>query len=1034
MTPKDLARQFRAATWQDAASVQVFVDAASGCTAEEIQPLLSVLIDRRAVGEGRPHALRCAVFKRVCEQGELRELFVPVIRAIRAADQTARQAFVELLPSINNVRGHGELVNLFAHSALEVRAAARDVMARVGGKTAFGMLTERCADPQFPGRIEAIEAMVQLAGYHTIAALRATLQAGTSEEKLQALEFLGDDRIITKNRQGALESIALALEDRHDPVVFGAIDAFGRLAEEDDFFRYVVPLLEHGNLEYVRAVVHAMKRYATPRTLGQLREQLGLGPKSIRIAVLEVLEFMGTEDTLPIVAEGLSHKQIAVRLRAAKVLETLAETGKLDVARTLIWLLRSRDVDVKRIAADLARRIGDPDGTLWPQLLRFLRDEDWWVRERITDALVEMAGTNLTRHAVAMLNEDSAVLRRYAVELLMRIKDPASLGALVRTAGSDEDWWVAERSIEACAELGDARAVPYLVSFMTEEPELRVVCVESLSRLGDLSAAGPIAALIPEADEELLPIILEALAELNDPKQIDAIMPLVQHDNFEVRNEARGLVTRWNVDAQFQDFQADLQERLSTLDRLLWATAKAGGDDLLLGSGRRPYIKKIGETVPIVRNVFEDEQIRGLIYPQLNAGQIEALESGHDVDFSYEVKAAALRFRVNVFLEHNGIAAVFRIVKNIIPAMEELGLPPLIQAFGDMGNGLVLVGGPTGAGKSTTLAALIDYINRTYKRHIITLEDPIEVLHTGKSSLINQRELGTHTIDFRDALRSTLREDPDVILVGEMRDLETISFAISAAETGHLVFGTVHTASADNSVDRIINAFPYGQQPQVRSILSSSLRAVVCQYLVPRKDGKGRVPAVEIMLNNEAIANLVRQGKTYQIPNVIAMSREVGMQSMDHELIRLYRNGTISAGDGYMRAVNKSDFEAVVVELEGDGDGSRTEQAVSGSGRSPFADALSPDAGAPPDQTSTAPPRPGSANETTEIGKPQPAGPSMQGSSNMWGQEANAPGGASSWSAEANEKYASGKSGMRKLPDDKRSEHSGLLRGRRKRE
>lgn len=928
MNAKDVLRDFRAAAWRDAGDVQRFVDAAALLEASDLQPCLAALVERRAAAEGRTHALRCAVFRRICEAGLHRGLFVPIVRALRAADPVARQQFVELLPTINHVGGHPELVALFAQPSLEVRQAARDVMAKVGGKTAFGMLTQHCADPQFPGRIEAIEALVQLAGYHAIDALRATLDAGTQEEKLQALEFLGDERIITKNREGALTSIALALDDRSDAVVFAAIDAFAALASEDDYYRYVGPMLGHGNLEVVRAVIGGLVRFETPRTLGVLREQLGLGPKSIRLRVLEVLEAMGAEDGLPVIAEALEHKQIEVRLRAASVLETLADQGRLDVARTLVWLLRSRDVDVKRIAADLAKRIGDPDGTLWPQLLRFLRDEDWWVRERVTDALVDMAGSQLTRHAVGMLAEDSPILRRYAVELLMRIRDPASLGALVRTAGEDEDWWVAERAIEACAEIGDPRAVPYLVRFMNEEPELRFVCIDALARLGDRQAAAPIAALIGAADEELLPTILEALGTLNDPSLVDAVAPLAQHPNYEVRTTARGLVGRWKVDAQFQDFQEEMKEQLSTLDRLLWATAKAGGDDLLLGAGRRPYIKRLGETAPIVRNTFTSEQIQGLLYPHLTPAQIASLESGRDVDFSYEVKVAALRFRVNVFQEHNGLSAVFRIVKNVIPAMEALGLPPLVQDFGDMRNGLVLVGGPTGAGKSTTLAAVIDYINRKYKRHIITLEDPIEVLHEGKASLINQRELGTHAADFRDALRSTLREDPDVILVGEMRDLETISFAISAAETGHLVFGTVHTASADNSIDRIINAFPFGQQPQVRTILAASLRAVVCQYLVPRKDGNGRIPAVEIMLNNEAIANLIRQGKTYQIPNVIAMSRESGMQSMDSELVRLYRTGVISAGDGYMRAVNKQEFEAFVSETEGDG--SRTERAVSG--------------------------------------------------------------------------------------------------------
>ena len=362
------------------------------------------------------------------------------------------------------------------------------------------------------------------------------------------------------------------------------------------------------------------------------------------------------------------------------MLKNLAESGKVDIARTIVWLLRSRDIDVKRIAADLAKRVGDPDGTLWPQLLRYLRDEDWWVRERITDALVDMAGRQLTHHAVGFLEDDSAILRRYAVELLMRIGDPGSLGALVRTAGEDEDWWVAERAVEAIGALGDARAVPYVVDFMQREVELRAVCMETLAQLGDPSAAQAVADLIEVLEDDMIPMAIDVLGRLNDPAQSEAIVHFAESEDFDIRRAARELLQRWQIDAQFKDWAADENSRLSTLDRLLWATAKAGGDDLLLGSDRRPYIKKLGEVVPIVRNVFSAEQVQGLIFPHLTRVQIEMLHRGDDVDFSYEVKAARLRFRVNVFRDQSGLSSVFRIVKNQIPAMEQLGLPPLIRS------------------------------------------------------------------------------------------------------------------------------------------------------------------------------------------------------------------------------------------------------------------------------------------------------------------------------------------------------------------
>jgi twitching motility protein PilT len=224
----------------------------------------------------------------------------------------------------------------------------------------------------------------------------------------------------------------------------------------------------------------------------------------------------------------------------------------------------------------------------------------------------------------------------------------------------------------------------------------------------------------------------------------------------------------------------------------------------------------------------------------------------------------------------------------------------------------VLVGGPTGSGKSTTLAAIIDYINRTSRRHVISIEDPIEVVHKSETGLVNQREVGVHTPSFDQALRMTLREDPDVILVGEMRDLPTIQFAVTAAETGHLVFGTVHTVSADTSVDRLINAYPPESQEQVRSMLADSLRAVLCQYLIRHKERNERLLAYELMMNNHAIANLIRKGKTFQIPSVIATSKELHMQLMDNSLMDLFKQGKITAEDAYLKASNKADFEEIM--------------------------------------------------------------------------------------------------------------------------
>ncbi len=403
---------------------------------------------------------------------------------------------------------------------------------------------------------------------------------------------------------------------------------------------------------------------------------------------------------------------------------------------------------------------------------------------------------------------------------------------------------------------------------------------------------------------------LRCFDRFNDTKYGDSILPLTKDADIKVSHIARDIAKKWNLD--YSEHISKAEAALSFLDRLLISIQKLEGDDLILLPGQTPYMKKHGKIVPLSKSLLSVQQLQTLARPLLTAQQLQDIQNLRDVDLSYEVKSEGLRFRTNLFVSRTGISMVFRIIKGDMWKLEDLGLPPIVRTFGDFKNGLVLVGGPTGSGKSTTLAAIIDYINRTSKRHVISIEDPIEVIHKSEIGLVNQREVGVHTPSFNQALRMTLREDPDVILVGEMRDLPTIQFAVTAAETGHLVFGTVHTVSADTSIDRLINAYPPETQEQVRSMLADSLRSVLCQYLIRHKEKNKRVLAYEIMLNNHAIANLIRKGKTFQIPSVIAISKELQMQSMDNSLMELFKQGEITAEDAYLKANNKADFEEIV--------------------------------------------------------------------------------------------------------------------------
>ncbi|MHB1398148.1 MAG: type IV pilus twitching motility protein PilT [Trichloromonadaceae bacterium] len=347
---------------------------------------------------------------------------------------------------------------------------------------------------------------------------------------------------------------------------------------------------------------------------------------------------------------------------------------------------------------------------------------------------------------------------------------------------------------------------------------------------------------------------------------------------------------------------------MAKIDALFKLMKQQGASDLHLSSGAPPIFRQHGEMERLNYPPLSNEQTKALIYEILDAEKRTQFEQNHDLDFAYAL-ADVGRFRGNVLETHRGIAAVFRIIPSKILTADDLKLTEGIRKMTRFKKGLVLVTGPTGSGKSTTLAAMIDLINRTRREHILTLEDPLEFIHENQMSLVNHRQIGTHTLSFGNALKAALREDPDIILVGEMRDLETISLAMSAAETGHLVFGTLHTNSAPKTIDRIIDVFPKDAQEQVRSMLGESLKGVVCQQLLKTADGKGRIAAHEILLGNPAVSNLIREGKTFQIPSIMQTGRGEGMQLMDQRILELLKEKLVTPEEAYRCAVEKRSFE-----------------------------------------------------------------------------------------------------------------------------
>lgn len=346
---------------------------------------------------------------------------------------------------------------------------------------------------------------------------------------------------------------------------------------------------------------------------------------------------------------------------------------------------------------------------------------------------------------------------------------------------------------------------------------------------------------------------------------------------------------------------------MAKIDAFFKLMNEQGASDLHLIAGSQPILRVHGEMERVKYKPLDNDTLKAMLYEIAPEDKVKLFEETGDIDFAYEIPNLA-RYRANFFQQKWGVGAVFREIPNEILTAEQLGLPPVITKFAQLPKGLVLVTGPTGSGKSTTLAAMVDYANKNRKEHILTIEDPVEFVHKSQSCIVNHREVGVHTRSFAAALRGALREDPDIILVGELRDLETISLALEAASTGHLVLGTLHTQSAAKTVDRVIDVFPANQQAQIRTTLSESLKGVVAQNLFRRIDKKGRIAILEVLVVTPAVSNLIREAKTFQIPSVIQTGKKYGMQSLDDAILDALQSKKISAEDAFDKCIIKDRF------------------------------------------------------------------------------------------------------------------------------
>jgi twitching motility protein PilT len=651
--------------------------------------------------------------------------------------------------------------------------------------------------------------------------------------------------------------------------------------------------------------------------------------EEIRYSALAVLEKNPNESYFPDVLQMARTGGGRVAEASFAAIKRLLQTARQDHTPEIVPLLADGNEIVRQGAVNLLMPFA-PD-LLARRILEHFRGSFVWVRDRA----VETARDGLPGFVGALLGltgDPDAEFAKAASEMTLALADPRALPVWIKLV-DDRDLWVRTRAVESLGRdgRGNDEVLMRLLAAL-KDPELVLPAASAVGDLGDRRAAPPLleafkgSAARPDVQIELLDAMVRlALADAGVLPQIAAICSRVAQMaqlDASVRTRARLHVGKLSGD-EARDALPEIEPEIQTvalagnqsarLVEFLADTVKRGASDLHLATGFVPHQRVQGVLAPMDAPPMTRARATQLIREVLAEGEWKSLERERQIDVCLKLPGLG-RFRANFFSQRGGFDACFRVIPKSIPTIEEIGLPPSLSDVLKFTQGLVLVTGPSGCGKSTTLAALIDRINETRRCHIITVEDPVEFVHPNKESLVNQRQVPHHTASFARALRAALREDPDVILVGEMRDLDTISLAITASETGHLVLGTLHTTSAPATIDRIVSSFPPGQQGQIRVMLSDSLKAVVSQALLPRRGFAGRVAAFEILRSTAAVTALIREGKTHQLPSQLQTGQNAGMVTMDQSLLKLCEEDKVDPERAMEKALKKEPFEKLLAD------------------------------------------------------------------------------------------------------------------------
>jgi len=647
--------------------------------------------------------------------------------------------------------------------------------------------------------------------------------------------------------------------------------------------------------------------------------RLAIDPETlVREKAIEVLATRAPQHAIDVLIDALPRSGYGIQQIIVEALTKAAAGQGLAFVDRLLPALASGDATTRTSVLKILLGIGDTAGVIRRYIL-FSATLAGFVRDRSLESLREF-GNALVEPVIDLLHDPDPDIRSGAIAVAAGFEDVRIVPSAIELL-KDPDWWIRLSAADTLGRMKDPRAVEPLVATLADS-DVKRAAIEALGRIGDIRALPALGRMLSDASPDVRIEVMQALKHFQHPQVQSAISAVAQSDTDRVvRTHAVEILDELALSDKKSQVQIDAIRKAALtvgntqgeprLNTMLIATRNQGASDFHLAVGSPPIVRLAADLLRAQGEPFTAAQTESMLREVLTPHQWSALEKFHQLDFCYVIPQAG-RYRANVFYDHRGYNGVFRVIPDKPPTIIELGLPIHLAEISDYHQGLVLVCGPSGSGKSTTLAALVNLFNETRSDHVITMEDPVEFVHPFKNCLVNQREVGTHTDSFSRALRAALREDPDVIVIGELRDNESISLALTAAETGHIVLGTLNSTSAPKAIDRILSSFPADEQPQIRASLSESMKYCIAQRLLPAKEGRKQVAAFEVLKGTNNIAQMIRDEKTYQIYSAMQIGRSMGMQTFDEALKDLLRRDQISPETAYLAALKKEDFEPMV--------------------------------------------------------------------------------------------------------------------------